>query len=143
MCYYLYGSLYGNVSESEYASVKDRYEEKYGYKIAIGTKRDIKNAVKAAAECVQDDYRVTDWICDCESPVGNHDSGDPMIIELAHLITDLAALSGAEQINICLTWIGERNKKEITLKLKDVDLPVFLADMQENTLYSLNLTSET
>ncbi|MBO4418719.1 MAG: hypothetical protein J5789_02710 [Oscillospiraceae bacterium] len=135
MCYFLYGSLYGDVSESEYVDVKN----KYGLKISLGTKHDVKKAVKAAAEFVQDDYRITDWLCDCDSPVGNHDPNDPMIIELTHLMTDLAALSGAEQINICKTWIGKRNKNEITVKLKDVDLPAFLADMQENTLYSLNL----
>ena len=60
----------------------------------------MKNAVKAAVEFVQYDYRITDWICDCDNPVGKP---DPMIIEPTYLISDLAALSGAEQINICKT----------------------------------------
>ena len=68
MCYFLYGSLYGDVSESEYDDVKN----KYGLKISLGTKHDIKSAVRAAAEFVQDDFRITDWICDCDSPVGKH-----------------------------------------------------------------------
>ena len=79
MCFFLYGSLYGNVSESEYVDVKN----KYGVKISLGTKHDIKNAVKAAEEFVQDDYRITDWVCDCDSPVGQHDPTDPTIIELS------------------------------------------------------------
>ena len=133
MCYFLYGSLYGDVSESEYVNVKN----KYGLKISLGTKHDVKNAVKAAAEFVQDDYRISDWICDCDSPVGKHDSTDPMIIELSNLIKDLAALSGAKQIIICKTWTGKQNKKEINLKLSDTDLPTFLADLQENMLYCL------
>lgn len=133
MCYFLYGSLYGDVSESEYVNVKN----KYGLKISLGTKYDVKNAVKAAAEFVQDDYRISDWICDCDSPVGKHDSTDPMIIELSNLIKDLAALSGAKQIIICKTWTGKQNKKEINLKLSDTDLPTFLADLQENMLYCL------
>ena len=133
MCYFLYGSLYGDVSESEYIDVKN----KYGVKISLGTKHDVKSAVKAAAEFVQDDFRITDWICDCDSPVGRHDPTDPMIIELSNLITELSALPGAKQINICKTWTGKQNKKEIKLKLSDIDLPTFLAVFKENTLYSL------
>ena len=66
-----------------------------------------------------------------------HDPADPMIIELSNLIKDLADLSGVKQINICKTWTGKQNKKEIKLKLSDTDLPSFLADLQENTLYIL------
>ena len=133
MCFYLYGSLYGNVSEPEYKTVLDQYD----YKIALGTKHDVKKAVEAAFERVQSDYRITDGVCDCNSPVGKHDPDDPVITDLSKMITELAALPGAEQINICKTWTGRRNKKEIRLKLKETDLPAFLADMQENTLYCL------
>ena len=133
MCYFLYGSLYGDVSESEYVDVKN----KYGLKISLGTKHDVKNAVKAAAEFVREDYRITDWNCDCDSPVGKHDPTDPMIIELSNLITELSALPGAKQINICKTWTGKQNKKEVQLKLSDTDLPTFLADLKDSILYSL------
>ncbi len=51
MCYFLYGSLYGDVSESEYVNIKN----KYSLKISRGTEHDIKYAVKASAEFVQDD----------------------------------------------------------------------------------------
>lgn len=135
MCYYLYGSLYGNVSEQDYKKV----QSKYNFKISIGTKHDVKLAAKTTEEYVQEDYRITDWICDCDSPVGNHDPDNPMIIELSSLITDLANLSGAKQIYICKTWTGKRNKKEILLKLKDTDLPIFLANIEENCLYCLDL----
>ena len=138
MCYFLYGSLYGDVSEAEYLNVKN----KYGLKISLGTKHDVKNAVRATAEeFVQDDYRITNWICDCDSPVGKHDPTDPMIIELSNLIKDLAALSGVKQIYICKTWTGKRNKKEIAVNLSDIDLAEYLADMQENVLYCLNINT--
>ncbi len=135
MCFFLYGSLYGDVSESEYADVKNKYD----VKISLGTKHDVKNAVKAAAEFVQGDYRITDWICDCNSPVGGHDPTDPTIIELSNLITDLSVLPGAKQINICKTWTGKQNKREIKMKLSDTDIPMFLAELKENTLYSLDI----
>ena len=94
MCYFLYGALWGDISESEYVDIKN----KYGLKISLGTKHDVKNAVIAAAEYVKDDYRITDWICDCDSPVGKHDPGDPMIVELGNLITELAALPDANNV---------------------------------------------
>ena len=135
MCYFLYGALWGDVSESEYVEIKN----KYGLKISLGTKHDVKNAVKAAAEFVRDDYRVTDWVCDCNSPIGGHDPKDPTVIEFSNLITELSALPGAKQINICLTWTGKQNKKEIKLELRETDLPTFLADLKGNTLYCLNI----
>ncbi len=135
MCFYLYGSLYGNVTKPEYESVQAKYE----YKIALGTKHDIKTAVKASSEFVQDDFRITDWMCDCDSPVGRHDPNDPMIIELSNMISDFSTLPGFIQINICKTWTGRQNKREIKLKLNEIDLREFLADLQENTLYCLSL----
>ncbi|MBR1758402.1 MAG: hypothetical protein IJ744_06705 [Lachnospiraceae bacterium] len=135
MCYYLYGSLYGDVSKVEYENVS----RKYDYKIALGTKHDVKNAVKASFDFVQDDYRITDWICDCDSPVGKHDPYDQMIVDLCTLVQDLASLSGAKSIYICKTWAGKHNKREISQKLKDTNLPMFLADLQENCLYCLEI----
>lgn len=135
MCYYLYGSLYGEVSEVQYTTVQD----KYSVQIPRGTKHDIKTAVKAAAEYVKDDFRITNWSCDCDSPVGKHNSNDPMIMELSGLIAELSCIPGAKQIYICKTWTGKQKKKEISLKLEDINLPTFLADMQENTLYCLTL----
>ena len=137
MCYYLYGSLYGEISDEKYATVQN----KYSIKIPRGTKHDVKIAVKAAAEFVRDDFRITNWPCDCDSPVGKHNPNDPMITDLGNLISELSLIPGAKQINICKTWTGKQNKKEIKLRLEDTNLPTFLADMQENTMYCLELPS--
>ncbi len=135
MCFYLYGSLNGEVPEEAYNTVHKKYE----YKIARGTKHDIKMAIKAAVECPEADYRITDWICDCDSPVGKHDPEDSMIVALRDLILDLSGLPGAMQINICKTFTGKQNKKEIKIDLKGTDIAKLLADLQENCLYSINL----
>ena len=135
MCYFLYASLYGKVSEADYNIVQSKYE----YKISLGTKHDVKLAVMNSTEYVEDDYRITDWVCDCDSPVGKRDVEDPMITELSNLIIELSELSGVKQINICKTWIGRRNKKEISLNLKDTDIPEFLANLEPNKLYSLEV----
>ena len=135
MCFFLHGALNGDVSEAEYESVIGKYE----YNLARGTKHDVKIAVKESTMIVKREFRVTDWMCDCDSPVGKHDSKDPVIVDLSNMISELAALSGAKQINICKTWIGKRNKKEVNVNIKDIEIPVFLADMEENVLYSVNI----
>lgn len=137
MCYYLYGSLYGNIPENEYDSI----QRKYQYRISRGTKHDLKKAVLAPGGYVQDDFRITDRMCDCDSPVGRNDPHDKMILELRELIVELSKLPGAKQINICKTWIGKRNKKEINVKLQDLDIAEFLADMQSDHLYSIDLST--
>lgn len=135
MCFFLHGALNGDVSEAEYESVIGKYE----YNLARGTKHDVKIAVKESTMIVKTEFRVTDWMCDCDSPVGKHDYKDPVIVDLSNMISELAALSGAKQINICKTWIGKRNKKEVNVNIKDIEIPVFLADMEENVLYSVNI----
>ena len=133
MCFYLYAALQGDISENEYQVIQNNSE----YRIALGTKHDIKNAIKS--DGALDEYRITDWVCDCESPIGNHDPSDPMIQQISDLITNLSTIEGAIQINICKTWTGKTNKKEVKLQLKDLDLPLFLADMTENCLYSIEI----
>ena len=138
MCYFLYGSLYGDVAEDEYRSVLDKYK----YKITLGTKHDVKLAVKAAASIVEDKYRITDGVCDCDSAVGRHDPNDPEIQELRELILDLSTLSGAKQINICKTWTGRQNKREIKVNLGDIDVSELLANLHENCLYSIEISDD-
>lgn len=131
MCYFIYGSLYGNVEDEEY----EKIQKKYNYRICRGTKHDIKTAVKN----VSDDFRVTDDYCDCDSALGKHDASDVMIKELCDMIKDYSALDGVQQINICKTWAGKENKKEIKLSLKNLDVAEFLAEMNENSLYCIDI----
>lgn len=134
MCYYLYGAFWGDCPESEYVSVSKKYE----YRFARGTKHDVKNAVKDTEKWSGEDFRITDWCCDCESPVGKHDPEDEMIKNLSGLITELLSLPDAKQINLCKTWTGHRNKKEIKVSLKETDIALLLADLQENCLYTID-----
>ena len=87
---------------------------------------------------MQDDFRITDWMCDCDSPVGRHDPNNPMIIELSNMISDFSKLPGFIQINICKTWTGKQNKREIKLKLSEIDIPTLLAGLEANVLYCLS-----
>jgi len=135
MCYYLYGSLYGDIPKEEYNEI----QKKYQYRISPGTKHDVKKAVLGTDGYVEDDFRITDRMCDCDSPVGRGDPDDEMIAELRDLIVELSKLPGAKQINICKTWIGRRNKREIRVKLQDLDIASFLADLPTDHFYSIDL----
>ena len=138
MCYYLYGALFGDIPKEEYDHISSRHE----CKIARGTRHDVKNAVKAAAERVQDDYRITDNVCDCGSPIGGGDPNAPELQDIRSLIEELALLPGAKQINLCITWTGKQNKREVQVDLSELDLGDFLANVKGNTLYSINLKKE-
>lgn len=131
MCYYIYGALYGDVDKDEYQAL----EHKYAYKLRCGTKHNVKLSVQENS----DEYRVTNWCCDCDSSLGKKDPGADQIKELETLFLDIKCIKGAEYIYLCKTWSGRRNKQEITLKLADIDLKKVLAELHENYLYTFEI----
>lgn len=136
MCYFLYASLYGNVPEEEYQFI----QKKYSYRIPLGSKHDVKIAVNKSGDGMADNaFRVTDWMCDCDSPVGNGNPNDTMIVELKDLIHELSALRGVKQINICKSWTGHKINAETRVSLKDIDPADFLAKTEGNHLYTIDL----
>lgn len=127
MCYYIYGALYGDIDNDEYQAIEDKYE----YKIRSGTKHNVKVSVEKSCG----DYRVTDWCCDCGSALGKKDPSDEQIKELEALFNDIKKIGGAKHIYLCKTWAGKRNKKEIKLRLDDIDIKSVLAEFDANCLY--------
>ena len=51
------------------------------------------------------------------------------------------ALQGAKTLSFCKTWAGERNKHERAVKITGADLPRLLADLEPNTLYTIDCKS--
>lgn len=131
MCYFIYGAVYGNVDQKEYQTIENKYE----YKIHCGTKHD----VKMSAQEVAADYRVTDWICDCESDLGKKDVTAQQVKEMAALFEEIKNVNGAKHIYLCKTWTGKRNKSEVKLKLNDIDVKSVLANFKENCLYTFEI----
>ncbi|MDD5923890.1 MAG: hypothetical protein PUC88_03770 [Clostridia bacterium] len=127
MCYYIYGALCGDVNTNEYQIIKDKYE----YKFHCGTKHNVKMSVQENS----DSYRVTDWGCDCDSDLGKKDPNAEQVKVFEALFNDIKKLKGAEQIYLCKTWVGKRNKNEIKLKLDDVDIKSVLSELKVNCLY--------
>lgn len=82
---------------------------------------------------------MTDWICDCDFPVGKGDENAPELKELAGLILDLKRIRGAKCLYLAKAWNGKQHRSEVTVHVDDIDLIPFLANMEENCLYRLDL----
>ena len=129
MCWFIRGALQGNVDADALSAINRRHN----CSILQGTKHTVKMAILSDSS----DCRITDGCCDCDSDIGKHDPNAPMVRDLAALIEDVSILQGAEAVFLCKAWVQRRNKHEQTLKLSDVDLERFLADLEPSTLYTI------
>jgi len=131
MCYFLHGAVYGDIDQAEYY----RFTAGHKYHFNIGTKHDVKNDVNKSSY----DFCVTNNMCGCDSPVGSKDASSPELKEYEALFFDLKKVPGLKQIYLCKTWTGKRNKKEVTVKIEDIDVPSFLANVEESCLYTFEM----
>ena len=130
MCYILYGATDKAIDQDDYKAAL----KKSHYKFCIGTKHDIKM-------CIVNDsyeYRVSDWVCDCEFPVGKKDVSVKPLIELALLINELKNARNSKCIYISKTWAGRKNKTEKNIHINDIDIVSFLANMDLDCLYRID-----
>ncbi len=131
MCYILYGAVNEEVNAKDYEQISNGL--KYTFK--LGTKHDLK-------ECIVNqtyEYRVTKRPCDCDFPVGMKDPAAPELKELTEALRKFKEIRGAKCVYLCKTWTGKRNIREVTVHIDDVDIPSFLADMEFNCLYRIDL----
>ena len=132
MCYILYGAVNREIDASDL----ERITKSSGFTFRKGTKHDVKMCVIGKAY----DYRVTDWVCDCDFPVGAKDPERPELKKLAAVLNALRSARNAKYVYLCKTWAGTRNKTEETVSGEALDLPAFLADMKLNCLYRIDLS---
>ena len=131
MCYMLYGAMDPSVHPDDYK----RASQGSDYTFPIGTKHDVKMAIQKASG----EYRVTQWMCDCDFPVGKQDPTAKELRSLANLMTDLQAARNAKCLYLAKAWTGQGCKSEERVHIKDLDLPAFLANLQERCLYRIDL----
>ena len=130
MCYILYGATDKSINKDDYESALKKSQ----YRFNIGTKHDVKM-------CIVNDsyeYRVTNWSCDCDFPVGKSDESAKELIDLASLITALKNARDSKCIDISKTWAGTRNKSEKILFIEDIELVPFLANLEVDCLYRID-----
>ena len=132
MCWYLYGAVNGRVDETALDAVNRRHR----CRLIRGTRHAVKMALaEGSADC-----RITLGfeMCDCGSDVGGHDPDAGQVRDMAAMIGEVSALPGAETVSLCMTWIGERRKRETVLKRSETDLARMLADLEPGTLYTVD-----
>ena len=131
MCYILYGAVNKEIDKNDYEQISSSSE----FSFRVGTKHDIKM-------CIQNDtcdYRITDWVCDCEFPFGTNNSHAKELKELQKLFNAFKQAKNSKYIYICKTWEGSKNKSEEIVNISDIDIPDFLANAKVNCLYQINL----
>lgn len=133
MCYFLYGTVNDGINENDFNSKTENTD----YHFKIGKKDDLSKCIK---EC-KADYRITYNHCDCDSPVGAKDTDNEELKELGKLLIDLKSVRGIKHIYISKNWIEETNTKEETVHIDDIDIVSFLADVEENCLYKIEMYS--
>lgn len=129
MCYMLYGA----VNREADGAALDALNRDGEYRFRAGTKHDVKMS------CANDtlDYRLTDWQCACDFPIGMHNPDAPELRELEQALLRLRSVAHLTTVYLSKTWTGTRNKTEQTVRLDEVDLRAFLAEGRERCLYTI------
>ncbi len=131
MCYYLHGAVNRDIHPRDY----ERIATDACYTFLPGTKHDIKAALANDLNT----FRVTNWHCDCDFPAGNKNPSAPELRALAETMASFRSARDIKCIYLCRAWIGTRSYKELTFHIDDVSLPDFLAEMEANCLYRIDL----
>lgn len=131
MCFILYGAVNKEIDKNDY----NRINSLYDFTFRPGTKHDVKMCILNDTA----DYRVTDWVCDCNFPFGTNQPDADELRLLAELISALHEANNIKYIIISKTWEGTRNKKEETVNYNEINIIDFLANAKENCLYQINM----
>lgn len=131
MCYILYGAINDGINTSDYSKVIS--ESPYDFQ--IGNEEDINRCI--AKETYK--YRITNNACDCETPVGKHDTDNEKLKAFAELIGRLRDVRGIKYVVLSKNWTGEENEKSVTVHIQDTDIVKMLADAEEDCLYRIEL----
>lgn len=131
MCYFLYGAVNSGIRMDDAQSVS-------AGSLFHFTAGD-RESVNACVERCGSDYRLTNRHCDCETAVGAHDPDRPELAELCDLLYALRTVRGVKHVYLSKNWAYETNQSQIVRHIDDLDLKPFLADLEENCLYKIQL----
>lgn len=129
MCYFLYGAVNDGINKDDY----NKLMSSDTFHFNIGTSEQVNKCVKLCGE----KFRITDRICDCETAIGNHKTGESEIAELSELIKSFKNIRGTKYIALSKNWWKDTNASTETVNIYDIDLISFLAELKENCLYKI------
>lgn len=127
MCYFLYGAVNKEVNLSDLRSTMINSR----FLLTPGTRHDIKMR--------SDGFRLTYSVCDCDSSFGAGDPNHSELKEFRALLMSLKALRGIKCVYLRKSRSGKHSKDEETVHADDIDITDYLANMQPERLYRLDL----
>ncbi|MBQ9083116.1 MAG: hypothetical protein IJY28_06425 [Clostridia bacterium] len=132
MCYFLYGAINDGINHSDY----EKIIKNTGYHfLRFGNVDSVNEGV---ANC-DSSYRITFHHCDCDTAIGQKDTSKKELEALRALLLRLQDVRGMKYVLISKNWWKESNCRQETVHIQDVDILHFLANMEENCLYKLEL----
>lgn len=131
MCYFLYGAVNGGINVEQYNKVIQ--DSKYHFN--IGNKQDVNTSVEKCNAM----YRITSDCCDCNTPLGQKSENNNALKDFDKLLNKLKSVRGIKHIYLSKNWVYETNEKEETVHIDDIDSLHYLANIEENCLYKIEL----
>ena len=131
MCYFLYGAINDGINKDDYEKIAKNAE----YHFSFGN-------VDSVNECVEkcdNSYRITFNHCDCDTAIGQKHTNKKQLEELRNLLLDLQTVRGIKYVLISKNWWREPNSKQETVHIQDIDILHFLANIEDNCLYKIEL----
>lgn len=131
MCYFLYGAVNNGINTADYTSATKDFE----YHFNCGDMEDVNDCVVKCGI----DYRITDHYCDCDTAIGQKHTNKKQLKTFEELLLHLKEIRGIKYILISKNWWEETNNKQETVHIDDIDIVHFLANMENNCLYKIEL----
>lgn len=132
MCYFLYGAVNDGISIEQYNKVIQNSK----YHFNIGNNQDVNSSIGSS------EYRITSCYCDCNTPIGEKLENNQNLDDLKDfekLLNKLRSVRGIKHIYLSKNWCLEANVKEETVHIDDIDPLSYLANIEENCLYKIQL----
>ena len=131
MCYFLYGAINDGINTDDYEkTIKDTE-----YHFSFGN---IKSVNKCVESC-DSSYRITLNYCDCDTAIGQKHTNKTGLEELKDLLLNFQNVRGIKYVLISKNWWKETNSKQEIVHIQEMDILHFLANMEDNCLYKIEL----
>lgn len=131
MCYFLHGAINEGVKASDYNNIMKNSQ----YHFTVGTAENVNKSVKKQDAL----YRLTSSHCDCDTPIGKKDTEDVELEDFAKTLRKLKTVRGIKYILLSKNWWNQNNEKQKTVHIDDINLLRFLANIEDNCLYKIEL----
>jgi len=131
MCCFLYGAVNREINIKDYNNAAK--DSKYHF--STGSAENINACVKECGE----KYRLTAGQCDCDTAIGRGQAEKAELGDFKELILSLRSVRGIKYVLLSKNWWGETNLKQQTVHIDDIDIVPFLANIDNNCLYKIEL----